>query len=1720
MGVELMQYPAFAESIRQSSKYLEALDCSWKLIEEMHKDSSISRMNEPEISQPISCALQIALVDLLERANIRPSIVLGHSSGEVAAAYCKGALSHYSAIKVAYYRGMGGAAASRDEKKRTMMSVGLSEDEAIAVMKDISETYNDIHIACINSPSNVTLAGDETHLDALQAILHFKGTFARKLKVSCAYHSPHMIPIAKEYFSRAGTLEARYKADILATKYIPMISYLDGNEVSNERLLSLEYWITNMCSAVRFPDNVSAIDRLASLANGRKRLDLSHKKGVRITNILEVGPHSALKGPLREIMKGFNFARDVDYESVLLRGNSGIESLLRAAGSLYCSGFKPDIAYLNSDDENNVQKVTPLVDLPPYPFAHTRTYWNESRRSKAERLRSCRPNELLGNPSPDWHPFSATWRNFLSRSRSEWLEDHTINDAVLYPGAGMLTMAIEAMNQYARGTLEVTPRAFSLKQIEFISAIQIPEATVDLEVQILLRPIEEGEIKLGWFEFEVFSSDNGKWRKSCKGLILVEVDDSKHKITISPSLDNTPNQNTNIALEDGQFSSSSSSVPGSPQVFSDKESIGTASSSPVTPTHHIKSNEECTAPDTNRGFSIASSFESLSTQRFLEIIREAGYQYGPSFQRIDYIQFKAPGEVWATVSAYEQGSSNSHRGHGTRMIDTANIIHPATLDAFFQLPLANILRDHPKMPTMIPSKIKTLWVSGTGLRSDSKPLLTVAWHNFSGYRGSEHTVSAVDSNNRIKVEITGYEMARVSGGEGELEEISLYDLHHCWKFKWEHVALPQNDPANSDSRLIEVHVHNPDSSTMKLANALKSKLETNAMTTCRIKFSARDLNDSANVRIVLWDLNKESILSNMDEERLQMIQRALNTSNNVLWIQTSDYKSVEFASQHLVDGLSRVVRQEHSMASFATLSLSTSRSTIPSRVEAISRVCQILLSETDSLNLPQTFRETNTGEIEYYRLIEAAELTKKIQSARLISVPSKTTWGECKPLKLAVGSPGVLDTIHFVEDLDNYGERSLDDNEVEVEVKAAGVNFKDCLIALGALNENKIGSEISGIVRRIGRDIEGHKLVPGDRVCGFAGDGYRTLYRTQGSSLSRISRSTLLSDIDAASIPVNFATAWHALKHVARLGSGERILIHSGAGGTGQAAIQIAQYLGAIIFTTVSTQEKRDLLTTKYKIPSDHIFNSRDTKFATEIKRMVGSVDVILNSLSGDALFSSWECMAPFGRFVEIGKKDIQSQGRLPMAQFEKNISFSAVDLGHMAIVRPKYVAHLVDEVLAVFNRPGGLRTVYEVQKFDISEIVEAFRLIGSGKSTGKIVVEMTPQSQVLALLPPKQNSRFSPTASYIIAGGLGGLGRVAAQWMADRGAKHLILLSRSGPRTESAEAFVEDLKGMGVNCLTPACDISNRSLLQKTLQSLHVPPIKGCIQSSMVLRSTLFADMKHPEWTEATEAKVAGSWNLHELLPKDLDFFILLSSVQAVFGARTQANYNAANTYMDGLALHRVSRGLKAVSVMLGVVTTDGYLAEAEHQDERDLLLAQNTYHGVETPDFHAMLDYYCDSRMPLLSVEEAQVTFGMKLLYENPDLDPLGTIWGRNPMFQALRRLTEADGSKVSKDSGKKDLASLMAAANTIEDAAKVVMSALTTRLSSTIAGMDPEDMDQSKPIQAYGVDSLQTMELRSWFLRYFKADLPTFSILGAPSLTALANSIVEKSTLRTKS
>ncbi|RVD82149.1 uncharacterized protein DFL_006583 [Arthrobotrys flagrans] len=1659
MGIQYMHYSVFSRSIQVSANYLRGFGCSWDLEEELGRDASNSRVNDTNISQPLSTALQIALVDLLEHINIRPSVVVGHSSGEIAAAYCKGALSQESALKIAYYRGLGGAAEARDPNRNgTMMAVGLGEAEILPIFKDLAARgYEDIYIGCMNSPSNVTVTGDADQLDVLKRILDERGIFVRKVKVPCAYHSPHMIPIGKKYLQQAGFLEPRGGRDDV----IPMISYVDGEHVSGERLRELDYWMTNFHLPVRFTDNVGGIDRLAFLAKTkeRKKLNLSHRNGMLVTNILEIGPHCALRGLLREIVKTFQHAsKTIKYDTVLVRGSTTVEPLLQAVGSLRCSGFNPDISYLNSDYDT--QETAPLVDLPSYPF-NSSSYWAESRRSKNERFRRRKPSELLGTPTPDWQPFCGTWRNYLNQSKSTWLEDHKIDGVLLYPGAGMISIAIEAMNQYALDTLDIVPVAFYLADVEFIAAMQIPDPPLSLEIHTHLRVLGDTYKQGSWFEFTIFSYQSDLWKLNCRGRVRAEIANNSYRGTLRESTD-------------------------------------------------------------------YSASNIIRLDEFYDKTTKAGYQFGPTFQRINQLQYlpSVPGQLHGVVEVYDRFGSDSLRKRNLRAMDWTHIIHPATLDSILQMTLANIAFAEDaqgSLPIMVPTKVKKLWLSSTGLNYPSSSSLAVTTRcEPSGYEHTIFVTNPQDSND-LKVEITGYEMTIISSkSDASSTSISPADLHVCWNTVWEPLpsALTDSPSASSETEpgtshggsqpIVEIYLPSiPSAGATELGTILQLELKNLGYLACKIidiKQAVSVDNSNASVKVILWDVDRESYLATLSEDSLNVLKRVLNTRSNVLWVKTSDSPSA-----YIIDGLSRVVRQEQSMLSFATISLTSTGS--PSRANAISQVIQALLSEeTDGYDVPQTFRETATGGIEVSRLKENKEVTKKVQSVQLPSEPVPILWDmqTSGPLRITIASPGDFDTIHFIED--RFPE-NLHVDEIEIEVRATGINFKDYLTALGASNEKSIGNEIAGVVTRTGLNVK--HLAPGDRVCGVATNGVRTLFRSKAQNFSRIPDS--LTFIEAASIPINFATALYTLQNTARLTSGETVLIHRGSGGTGQASIQAAQHLGATVFTTAGNSGKRELLAIEYGIPQSHIFSSRDNNFVAEIYRLNNGrgVDVILNSLPGEQLTGSWECIAPFGRFVEIGRQGVPAG-----AQLEKNCSFTTVDLAHMYRERPLQVSKLIDEALSLFEK--GIFRPLKIHKFSVPEVADALKLIRGRNMSGKVVVEIDPSMRVKAVIAPKQKPLFVSNASYVIAGGLGGLGCDIARWMVEMGARHLVLLSRSGPRTETARTLVADLKNLGVNCVTPSCDISSLQSVKETLEGLIgvVPPVRGCIQASMVLRSALFANMTHTEWSEALAPKVSGSWNLHSLLPEDLDFFILLSSIQGIMGPRTQGNYAAGNTYKDALARYRISRGLKAVSLQLGLMDSDGYMAAAENEDEKRMMLAQNSFVPIERSDFHALLEHYCDATLTL-EPDQATLALGIKLLHTNPELDPLGTSWGRDPMFQELRRLEAAEGA-ITGGTTSKETISQLTAARSNEEAAEVVIKALTEKLASIVyaKGVDADSIDRSKPVQAYGVDSLQTMELRGWFLKTFRSDVPTFEILGAPSLNALALIIGERSTLRMKS
>lgn len=344
MGLELLERAVFKDSVNKSREILEQLGCDWDPIKELSKAQDESRLGVPEVSQPICTILQIALVDLLKSWGISPLKVIGHSSGEIAAAYTIGALSHRDAVAAAFFRGK--ASSGLKHLNGSMMAVGCSREEADAIISETKFTTGIATVACVNSPSSVTVSGDVAALEELQIILEQKGVFNRRLKVDIAYHSSHMNAAMAEY--------SRLIADIEPVRPVQetaiMVSSVTNTEVDHE-LLGPYYWVRNLISPVLFADAVKELVQPLD-GDGKNTIDL----------IIEIGPHSTLGGPIEQILS-HNGITNVAYSSVLTRGQNGLDCSLKLAGDLFHHNVPFDLQKVNGDDGCRM-----LTNLPSYPW--------------------------------------------------------------------------------------------------------------------------------------------------------------------------------------------------------------------------------------------------------------------------------------------------------------------------------------------------------------------------------------------------------------------------------------------------------------------------------------------------------------------------------------------------------------------------------------------------------------------------------------------------------------------------------------------------------------------------------------------------------------------------------------------------------------------------------------------------------------------------------------------------------------------------------------------------------------------------------------------------------------------------------------------------------------------------------------------------------------------------------------------------------------------------------------------------------------------------------------------------------------------------------------------------------------------------------------------------------------------------------------------------------
>ena len=668
------------------------------------------------------------------------------------------------------------------------------------------------------------------------------------------------------------------------------------------------------------------------------------------------------------------------------------------------------------------------------------------------------------------------------------------------------------------------------------------------------------------------------------------------------------------------------------------------------------------------------------------------------------------------------------------------------------------------------------------------------------------------------------------------------------------------------------------------------------------------------------------------------------------------------------------------------------------------------------------------------------------------------------------------------------------------------------MVAMGQMADTKLGIDAAGIVRRVGASVSEFKV--GDKIIMYGHGAHRTIHRSRASLCASIPDG--MSFEEAATFPAVHATAWNALVRLARVQQGQSILIHAAAGGVGQVAVQIARYHGMEVFATVSSEVKRKLLRDEYGLPEDHIFNSRDLSFVKGIKRMTNErgVDVVLNSLAGEALRQTWHCIAPFGYFIEIGVRDIMNNTGLDMRPFNQDATFSFFNLTHIQYDRPDLMDTIMQGAFDYIHR-GITRPVTPIVTFPISDVEKALRLMQTGKHLGKIALTWADENgaisdPALVVQPNMRAPKLDPEGVYMLVGGLGGLGRSLSTKLAGLGARRLCFLSRSGAASANAKDLIQQLEQQHVRVQVQPCDVSDECAVTAAIEqcSKELGPIRGVFQCAMVLRDGLFANMTHRQWVESTRPKIQGSWNLHQHLPDDLDFFITLSSFTAVFGSRGQSNYSAGGAYEDALAYYRRAQGRHATTIDLGLMRDVGVLAET---GMTDAFRQWEKPYGIREKEFLALVERAIDRE--IAGDSHPQVVTGLATggsvnvagidtpyYFDDARFSVMARIGIRDNGLSGVANDTIAAHTRISQ-------------AKTFREATEAVLEAFMGQISKMLQ-TPPSEIDTGRFLHSFGIDSLVAIEIVNWALKETQSTISVFEVLAGVPISTFCNKITAKS------
>ena len=1578
-------------------RVVDAIEEHWR----EHSDISLrqacfsadqSALNEVELAQPVIFMLQCALVELFKTWGVYPDCVVGHSSGEVAAAYACGALSLADATRLVFHRA---TLQQRTAGSGRMLSVGLDRPGLEELLESLEIPFQvgqgrapQVEIACENAPASTVICGRETFLRPIMEELDRRNLQNRLIPGNIAFHSSAMDPIREDALAALSFLDdRRFGAEV------PFVSSVTGEKTHR---LDNAYWWSNIRRPVRFAAAMETIQR-------EYRPDV----------VLEIAPHSALQPLIAQCLEGG------DPVSVciptLLRDTDVCLGFHQALGALFRAGLELDFAAQYPRPEPVAHR------LPGYPRDDRLMIEVRCDNEMFIKQGEYSHGPLVGHKVPSDHMlFEAR----LSEKDFPWLAEHRVHYASIMPAAGFIELILEAF--------EGAP--VHVEVLEFLQPCPIPKTPVRLQTD--LRPVanvpDEFTFTISSRSFEV----DARSELHCRGKVRRVSEDYPVGVpTRLSDIDTTRFERSLLADDSDAYERFEAALSETFQYgphfrtmqrvrvdLATREFLVDIEMDEGLWTTGRQEGAVASIPLLDGGLQIFLYNLMLGTDHFAipQRAEDVTFLRPPTSPRITVHATKPPGG-WYNVNEKGQycvnhgettgGSVNfydNETGHliarigkyvsfvsNPRWGDLPRSKHGISWQPKF-LPVGQTLSDRLPEGELSPSAlIAALEQSENGVgyachvvefaggREPDRTVLKQCIDHLSGSGGPSEFWLVSESEERSRAHYEAFHSRQAALRFETLDPSLQADLQkgllrpgaaeiiflhwddgplepEQWRFlRRMAVAGGLALVCHEEGDLIE-----PGEGWMTVRSGRRTSL-LQADPSCSDAFDTGELSGP---RWVLGEPDSPAAdwVSLLDEPGVSLIPPAALRDGDFEtleeWSRLTELRAIDFfcgndpgdptgerVSAQLLAFVRALVfhRLEHPRqpCRFTVVTQGAALEVEEPRGSALwgaVRSMELEIGEEVGID----FRLVDLGDPEDLKTL--ADLARCDLRERELAVRRNRLWAprvvsfqERYPRMAAGVEPAYRLT------LDNPGQvaglemktcelPALGPGDVEVEVGAAALNFRDVMVTLGLLPTlayersalgHEVGVEASGIVRRVGSGVRGCR--PGDAVVVTQGGciGNRVVVDRHRV----FQKPDRLSVEEAASALSVYVTAYYSLVHLARLRKGQRVLIHSAMGGVGQAAIALAKHVGAEIYATAGSRSKRDRL---LALGARAAFDSHDFDWYDGLMEATGGqgVDAVLNSLAGRHIDLCLQALRPGGWHCEIGKVDIYQDNELGLRIFRKNLRFAAIDVDRLMIDDPLLSRRLSQACLDLLGE--GALPALPVTVFPFRDYAKALRLMTSGKHQGKLVLKAPGAAGDARFTVAEVRPFLDPEATYLVTGGLGGFGMRLLPYLAAAGARHLTLMDRDPERRRSAD-WIRQTSALAymdeeVEFDIVQGDVSVEEDVRDCIARL-ARPLKGVFHLAGTLDDRLLIDMSNQSVTKVFAPKASGALHLHRATQGcPLDYFVLFSSTASALGNPGQVNYSAANSFLDGLAAWRRRRGLPALSYNMAAVADAGMAARS----------------------------------------------------------------------------------------------------------------------------------------------------------------------------------------------